>query len=70
MAYASKTVSVVFRFPTNKPAKNFGVSKKRGDESAQPINDYLPNLSDGGRIVQWVGINLNGNSRIHFDWDW
>jgi hypothetical protein len=46
------------------------VSRKRGDEAAQPINDNLANLSDGGRIVQWVGINEKSNLRIHFEWDW
>lgn len=70
VAYPSKTVSVVFRFPANKPAKNVSVSRKRGDEAAQPITDNIANLSDGGRIVQWVGINEHGNARIHFDWDW
>ena len=70
VAYPSKTISVVFRFPANKPAKNMSVSRKRGDEAAQPINDNLANLSDGGRIVQWVGINEKSNSRIHFEWDW
>jgi hypothetical protein len=68
--YPSKTVSVVFRFPENKPAKNMSVSLKRGDEAAQPINDNLIILSDGGRIVQWVGINEQSDSRIHFQWDW
>jgi len=70
VAYPSKTVSVVFRFPATKPAKNMSVSMKRGDEAAQPINDNFPNLSDGGRIVQWVGINQHANSRVHFEWDW
>lgn len=70
VAYPSKTVSVVFHFPANKPAKDVSVSRKRGDESAQPINDNLASLSDGGRIVQWVGVKEKGNSRIHFQWDW
>jgi hypothetical protein len=70
VAYPSKTVSVVFRFPPNKPAKRISVSRKRGDEAAQPIDDDFANLSDGGRIVQWVGVDQKGNSRIHFEWDW
>jgi serine/threonine protein kinase/class 3 adenylate cyclase len=70
VAYPSKTISVVFRFPANKPAKNMSVSRKRGDEAPQPINDNLANLSDGGRIVKWVGINEKSGSRIHFEWDW
>ena len=70
VAYPSKTISVVFRFPANKPAKSVNVSTRRGDEAAQPISDNFANLSDGGRIVQWVGIDQHSNSRIHFDWDW
>jgi len=50
--------------------KNVFVSRKRGDEAAQPINDDFPIMLDGGRVVQWVGIDQKGNSRIHFDWDW
>jgi hypothetical protein len=70
IAYPSKAISVIFRFPANKPAKSFFVSHKRGDEAAQPISDDLPIVLDGGRIVQWVGVDQHGNSRIHFEWDW
>jgi hypothetical protein len=70
IAYPSKTISVVFLFPTNKPAKNMSVSRRRGDEAPQPIDDNLANPSDEGRVVTWVGINQKENSRIQFDWDW
>lgn len=70
VAYPSKTISVVIRFPTNKPAKNVLVSRRKGDEAKQIINNNLPVSSDEGRIVTWVGINEKGNSRIHFDWEW
>jgi hypothetical protein len=68
--YPSKAVSVVFLFPANKPAKDVFVTGKLGDESAQPINDNLATLLNGGRIVQWVGINEKGKSRVHFQWNW
>ena len=70
VAYPTNTISAVFRFPSEKPAKNMAVSRKRGDERGQPINDNLPSLSDEGRIAHWVGINEGGNARIHFDWEW
>jgi hypothetical protein len=61
---------VVFLLPANKPAKDVFVTGKLGDESPQPINDNLATLLDGGRVVQWVGINEKGESRIHFQWNW
>jgi hypothetical protein len=47
-------VSVVFCFPANKPAKNVFVSRERGDEFAQPINDNLANLLDAVGIDQAI----------------
>ena len=70
VAYPSKTVVVVIRFPADKPSKNISVSRKMGIKGNEPILHNLPSVSDGGRIVTWVGINEKGNSRIHFDWDW
>ena len=70
VAYPSKAVCVVFRFPANKPAKNMLVSRKRGDEAARPIEDDFANLLDGGQTVQWVGLDQKANSRVHFEWEW
>lgn len=70
VAYPSKTIAVVFRFPSGKPVKNMSVSLKRGDEAAKPIDDNLVSVSDGGRIATWVGINQKGNHRVQFDWNW
>lgn len=70
VAYPSKTISVVFRFPPTKPAKNLTVSSRRGDEAPKPIHDNFANISDGGLIATWVGINQNSNHRIQFDWEW
>jgi len=71
VAYPSKTVSVVIRFPNNKPGKKinaFRVLGIRGDK--QPIKDNEPLLSNEGAIVTWVGLNVEGNTRIEFDWEW
>jgi hypothetical protein len=70
VAYPSKAIAIVFRFPADKPVKDVSVSHKRGDEAAQTINDDSAVILDGGRVVQWVGIDQKGNSRIHFEWHW
>jgi hypothetical protein len=71
MAYPSKTVSVVIRFPSNKPCKKisaFQLQGIRGDK--QELTDNQPISSNGGEIVTWVGLNIEGNNRIQFDWEW
>lgn len=71
VAYPSKTVSVVIRFPDRKPCRKiaaFRVLGIRGDK--QSIKNSPPLISNEGAIVTWVGLNVEGNSRIEFDWDW
>ncbi len=71
VAYPSKTVSVVIRFPNSKPCKKIGAFRIlgiRGDK--QPIKNNEPLVSNEGAIVTWVGLNIEGNTRIEFDWDW
>jgi hypothetical protein len=71
VAYPSKTVSVVIRFPDSKPCKDihaFKILGIRGDK--QPIKDNEPLVSNERAIVTWVGLKIEGNSRIEFDWDW
>jgi len=71
VAYPSKTVSVVIRFPDSKLCKKiaaFRILGIRGDK--QPIKNSPPLISNEGAIVTWVGLNIEGNSRIEFDWDW
>lgn len=71
VAYPSKTVSVVIRFPDGKPCKKihaFRILGIRGDK--QPIKNGEPLVSNEGAIVTWVGLNIDGNSRIEFDWEW
>ncbi len=70
VAYPSKTISVVFRFPPAKPVNNVSVSLKRGDEALKQIDDNPVSVTDSGHIATWVGINQKGNHRIQFDWDW
>jgi hypothetical protein len=70
VAYPSKTISVVIRFPADKPCKNISVSDIAGIKGKQLITDNMPNVSDSGHIITWVGINIDGNHRIQFDWDW
>jgi hypothetical protein len=71
IGYPSKIVSVVMHFPDGKPCKQihaFKVSGIRGDK--QPIKDNPPLVSNEGAIVTWVGLNLEENSRIQFNWEW
>jgi hypothetical protein len=71
VAYPSKTISVVIRFPENKPCKKisaFRMQGIRGDK--QPLRKNEPLVSNEGAIVTWVGLNIDGNSRIEFDWEW
>jgi hypothetical protein len=70
VAYPSRSISVVFRFPPTKPVRIVSASLKRGDEALKEIEDNPPSVSDGGHIATWVGINQKGNHRIQFDWDW
>jgi hypothetical protein len=69
-AYPSKVISVVIRFPQDKPCKEVEVSKIAGIKAKEPITDNVPVRTDGGHVVTWVGLNVEGNSRIQFDWDW
>lgn len=71
IAYPSRTVSVVIRFPDAKPCKGinaFALLGIRGDK--QPLRKNPPLLSNEGAIVTWVGLNIDANSRVEFDWDW
>jgi hypothetical protein len=70
VAYPSKTVSVLIRFPADKPCKNISVSDIAGIKGKQLITDNMPSVSDNGHIITWVGINIDANHRIQFDWDW
>jgi len=70
VAYPSKTVSVVIRFPDGKPCKKIEVSKVPGIGENQPIRNNEPVLSNERVIATWVGLNIEGNSRMQFDWDW
>jgi hypothetical protein len=68
--YPARSVSVVIRFPEGKPCKKIRVSKVPGIGEKQPMRDNEPALSNERIIAQWVGLNLEANIRIHFDWDW
>jgi hypothetical protein len=70
VAYPTRTISVVFRFPNEKLCKDMQVARIQGIKGKQPITDNLPIRSEGGLIVIWVGLNHPGNSRIQFDWEW
>jgi hypothetical protein len=70
VAYPSKTVSVVIRFPDGKPCAKVKVYKIAGIGEKQPIRGNEPVVSNEKTIVMWVGLNIEANTRIHFDWDW
>jgi len=69
-AYPSKVISVVIRFPQDKPCRHVEVSRIAGIKAKELITDNVPVRTDGGQVVTWVGLNVEGNSRIQFDWDW
>jgi hypothetical protein len=70
VAYPSKTVSVVIRFPDNKPCARIKVYKIAGIGEKQPLTENEPVVSNEKVIVTWVGLNVEANTRIHFEWDW
>jgi hypothetical protein len=70
IAYPSKTVSVVIRFPANKPCKRISVFKIPGIGDQKPIKENEPVLSNEKMIANWVGLDFEGKSRIEFNWDW
>jgi hypothetical protein len=70
VAYPAKTLSVVLRFPANKPAKTLRVSRVIGDNRLQPITENPPVSPDEGHTYMWVGVHLEGRTRIQFDWEW
>jgi hypothetical protein len=69
-AYPTRVISVVIRFPNNKPCQEIKVSKIAGIKAKELISDNRAVRTEGGRIATWVGLNVEGNSRIQFDWDW
>lgn len=70
VAYPARTLSVVFRFPSDKHAKTLKVSNIVGENRQVPITDNPAVSSDGGYTEIWVGVNLEARTRIRFDWDW
>jgi hypothetical protein len=69
-AYPTRVISVVIRFPDNKPCQEIKVFKIAGMREKELITDNRAVKADGGRIASWVGLNVDGNSRVEFDWDW
>jgi len=69
-AYPTRVVSVVILFPDNKACKEIQVFRVSGIKGRELITDNRAVRTDGGHIVTWVGLNVEGNSRVEFDWDW
>jgi hypothetical protein len=70
VAYPARTLSVVLRFPAAKPARQLEVFKIIGINGKQPISANRAVSPDGGYTYMWVGVHLEGKTRIEFDWDW
>ncbi len=70
IAFPTKTVVVTIRFADNKRCKDIEVFAIPGDQAAMPITDNPATISNDGRVVQWVGLNQPGNTRIQFTWNW
>jgi hypothetical protein len=69
-AYPTEVISVVIRFPDDKPCQQIKVFKIAGIKAKELVTDNRAVRTDGGHIVTWVGLNVEGNSRVEFDWDW
>src|SRR5271165_352434 len=54
VAYPSKTVSVVIRFPESKPCKKINAFRIVGEGDKIPIKNNQPLISNEGAIVTWV----------------
>jgi hypothetical protein len=70
VAYPAKTLSVVIRFPEGKPAKKITVYRILGNNRKQQITDNPAVSPDNGHTEMWVGVHLEGKTRIEFAWDW
>lgn len=68
--YPSHSVSVVIRFPAEKPCRHIAVFREEGIRNREPITDNLPLVSNGGQVVMWTGLEIAADTRIEFDWDW
>jgi hypothetical protein len=68
--YPSKTLSVVIRFPPDKPCRQIKVSRQEGAKAPEPITDNLPLMSNGGQVVMWTGLDIAADTRIGFEWNW
>lgn len=69
-AYPTQSLTVVIRFPPNKPCRHLDVFSREGSKERQPITDNLPLISNGGLVVMWSGMNIPAETRIEFGWDW
>jgi hypothetical protein len=69
-SYPTRVISVVIRFPDNKPCQEIKVFRVAGLKAKELITDNRAVKTDSGHIVSWVGLNVEGNSRVEFDWDW
>jgi hypothetical protein len=70
VAYPAQTLSVVFKFPLDRPARGLDVFKIAGINGKEPISDNLAVSPDGGYTYMWVGLHLEGKTRVEFDWKW
>jgi hypothetical protein len=61
---------VVIRFPDKKPCTKISAYRILGIGDKQLIKNNQPLTSNEGAIVTWVGLNIEGNTRVEFDWDW
>lgn len=68
--YPSKTMSVVIRFPPDKPCRSIEVYKQEGSKSRERISGNQPLMSMGGQVVMWTGFDIPAETRIEFDWNW
>jgi hypothetical protein len=68
--YPSRTVTVVIRFPANKPCRHIEVFRQRGSKQPEAITDNLPLMSNGGQVVTWTGLDIPAETRIAFNWNW
>ena len=70
VAYPSKSVTIAFRFPADRPCLGIKVYLQEGAKSQEPVTENSPLMSEGGQVVTWTGVEISKETRIGFEWEW
>ena len=70
VGYPSKSVTIAFRFPADRPCQGIRVSLQEGSKAPVLVHDNIPLVSEGGQVVTWTGVDMVKETRIGFQWEW